>query len=127
MKLNIGASIRELRRVRGVTQENLAEEMNVTAQAVSRWEAGASYPDMELIPSIANYFGISIDRLFGYSSEREEKVNAILEKIDALNDETWRDGSNLDECIAILRRGLEEFPGNESDPRWAEWVRKTQE
>ena len=113
MKLSIGETIRELRRVHGKTQESLANTLGVTAQAVSRWEAGATYPDMEFIPAIANYFGISIDRLFGYSGERESRITAILEKIDALNDETWREDANLDECIAILRRALEEFPDNE--------------
>lgn len=113
MKLNISGSIRELRRTHGVTQETLADSLGVTAQAVSRWEAGASYPDMELIPSIANYFGVSIDRLFGYNGEREAKISAILESVDKLNDESWRDDTNLDECISILRRGLEEFPENE--------------
>ncbi len=113
MKLSIGESIRELRRVHAKTQESLANALGVTAQAVSRWEAGATYPDMEFIPSIANFFGVSIDRLFGYSGERESKISAILEKIDALNDESWRDDTNLDECIAILRRALDEFPGNE--------------
>lgn len=113
MKLDIRNSIRELRRAHGVTQEELAGSLGVTAQAVSRWEAGASYPDMELIPSIANYFGVSIDRIFGYSGEREEKISAILEKVNQLNDESWRDDTNLDECISILRRGLVEFPGNE--------------
>ena len=71
MKLDIRNSIRELRRAHGLTQEALADSLGVTAQAVSRWEAGASYPDMELIPSIANCFGVSIDRIFGYSGERE--------------------------------------------------------
>ena len=113
MKLSIGESIRELRRIHGKTQEALANSLGVTAQAVSRWESGATYPDMELIPSIANFFGISIDRLFGYSGERETKIAAILEKIDSLNDESWRDDANLDECIVILRRALDEFPGNE--------------
>ena len=113
MKLNIGSCIRELRKMHGVTQEMLAEAVGVTAQAVSRWEAGASYPDMELIPSIANYFEISIDRLFGYSTEREAKISALLEKVDRLNDASWRNDQNLDECIALMRRGLEEFPENE--------------
>lgn len=113
MKLTICDSIRELRRARGITQETLAGALGVTAQAVSRWEAGATYPDMELMPSIANYFGISIDRLFGYSGEREAKVSDILRRIDELNDESWREDAGLDECIAILRRALEEFPGNE--------------
>lgn len=113
MKLNLGDSIREMRRSKGITQEALANSLGVTAQAVSRWEAGATYPDMELVPAIANFFGMSIDRLFGYSGEREERISEILQKIDRLNDESWRNDANLDECIAILRRALEEFPGNE--------------
>ena len=80
MQLNIGIKIRELRRRDGRTQDNLAETLGVTAQAVSRWESGGSYPDMEMIPAIANYFHISIDELFGYHDEREEKIKAILEE-----------------------------------------------
>ena len=41
-----------------------------------------SYPDMEMIPSIANYFGITIDELFGYRNDRENKIDAIISKID---------------------------------------------
>ncbi|MBR2599363.1 MAG: helix-turn-helix transcriptional regulator, partial [Erysipelotrichaceae bacterium] len=64
--MELGKRIRELRNRDGRTQEVLAEELGVTAQAVSRWEKGICYPDMEIIPSIANYFGVSIDELFGY-------------------------------------------------------------
>ena len=80
MQLNLGTKIRELRRRDGRTQDNLAETLGVTAQAVSRWESGGSYPDLETIPAIANYFHISIDELFGYHDEREEKIKSILEK-----------------------------------------------
>lgn len=113
MNLTLGEKIRELRRRDGRTQEMLAEALGVTGQAVSRWEAGGSYPDMELIPSIANYFGISIDDLFGYSSDREKRIDEIISRVDATNylargDDDWVDG-----CIAILREGLAEFPQNE--------------
>ena len=71
---NIVKRIRELRNRDGRTQEVLAEELGVTAQAVSRWEKGICYPDMEIIPSIANYFGVSIDELFGYDNDRARKT-----------------------------------------------------
>ena len=60
MQLNIGTKIKELRRRDGRTQEALAEALGVTNQAVSRWESGGSYPDMEIVPAIANYFHHSI-------------------------------------------------------------------
>ena len=87
MQLNIGTKIKELRRRDGRTQEALAEALGVTNQAVSRWESGGSYPDMELLPAIANYFHVSIDELFGYQNDREEKIKAILaEQFDVEED-----------------------------------------
>lgn len=116
MQLNLGTKIRELRRRDGRTQDNLAETLGVTAQAVSRWESGGSYPDLETIPAIANYFHISIDELFGYHDEREEKIKSILEKATRILTEqgfTMYRGSlteDIKECIDMLRSASEEFP-----------------
>lgn len=113
MQLTLGTKIRELRRRDGRTQEALADALGVTSQAVFRWEANGSYPDMELIPAIANYFGVTIDELFGYHNDREIKIDAMIQKIDAFDITHDGDDSWVDECIAILREGLAEFPGNE--------------
>ncbi len=115
MQLNLGNRIRELRRRDGRTQEALAEAIGVTSQAVSRWESGGSYPDMEAIPVIANYFHISIDELFGYHDDREDKIRNILNFVDGvliqyahvhqgcLSEDVYK-------CIKILRTASEEFP-----------------
>ena len=113
MQLNLGVKIRELRRRDGRTQEALAEALGVTSQAVSRWEAGGSYPDMQMIPAIANYFGITIDELFGYQNDRDAKIDAIIKKIDSMDLLNRGDGEWFDEGIRILREGLAEFPRNE--------------
>ena len=113
MQLDLGQKIRELRRRDGRTQEALAEAIGVTSQAVSRWEANGGYPDMEMIPSIANYFGISIDELFGYNNERSQKIDALAEKIDYMNFQNNGVDINIDECISFARTALIEFPGNE--------------
>lgn len=116
MQLNLGTKIRELRKRDGRTQDNLAEALGVTAQAVSRWESGGSYPDMEMIPAIANYFHVSIDELFGYHDEREEKIKTILEnatKVLTKQGFTMYRGSlskDVEECINLLRAASEEFP-----------------
>ena len=113
MEIKLGEKIKELRNRDGRTQENLADALGITSQAVSRWEKNGSYPDMEMIPSIANYFGVTIDELFGYRNDREDKIDAIIKKIDAFH--IKGDGSDrwVDECLAILRGGLAEFPQNE--------------
>ncbi len=113
MQLDLGQRIRELRRRDGRTQEALAEAIGVTSQAISRWEANGGYPDMEIIPSIANYFGISIDELFGYTNERSKKVDALVLKIEQMNLQNNGEDINIDECIALARDALLEFPGNE--------------
>ena len=113
MQLKIGIKIRELRHRDGRTQDALAEALGITAQAVSRWEAGGSYPDMEIIPAIANYFHISIDELFGYHYDRESKIDAIVNRIDSFGIAYRGDDEWVDECLSILREGLAEFPQNE--------------
>lgn len=113
MQLDLGQNIRQLRRRDGCTQEALADAIGVTSQAVSRWEANGGYPDMEMIPSIANYFGISIDELFGYNNERSKRIDALVAKIADMNSQNNGKDVNLDECIALARNALAEFPGNE--------------
>ena len=111
--IRLGERIKELRLRDGRTQDALAGRLGVTAQAVSRWEKGICCPDMELIPSIANCFGVTIDELFGYSCSREQKIDAILARIDSYGIKGRADDEWVDECLAILREGLTEFPGNE--------------
>ncbi len=113
MQLDLGNKIRQLRHRDGRTQEALAEALGVTAQAVSRWEANGSYPDMNLIPSIANYFGVTIDELFGYENDRERRIDVLVTEIDNMNDQNSGRDVNITECIAMARSALVEFPGNE--------------
>lgn len=59
----IGDKIKLLRRKRKLTQSQLANELNVTAQAVSKWEKGLSYPDIETIIKISKIFDVTTDYL----------------------------------------------------------------
>ena len=69
--MEMGKEIRRLRTDRGLTQEALASALHVTAQTVSKWECGTSFPDVQLLPEIAVFFGVSIDRLFAMTPEQE--------------------------------------------------------
>ena len=120
MQLDLGQKIRELRRRDGRTQENLADALGVTSQAVSRWEANGGYPDMQMIPAIANYFHISIDELFGYHDDREKKIKGILENATEI---MTRQGHSMYqgclpkdflEVVNMLRAAADEFP---NEPR----------
>lgn len=62
-ELKIGTRIAELRHVNNITQLELAEKLGVTDRAVSKWETGGSYPDIFLLPKIADIFNVSVDYL----------------------------------------------------------------
>lgn len=85
MNVYIGENVKRLRTAKGLTQEELADFLGVSFQAVSKWERGLAYPDVETIPVIANYFGVTIDELMGNSRIRvEERITAYLEEYDRL-------------------------------------------
>ena len=69
--MEMGKEIRRLRTDRGLTQEALASALHVTAQTVSKWECGTSFPDVQMLPEIAVFFGVTIDRLFAMTPEQE--------------------------------------------------------
>lgn len=70
---NIRNNIQRLRKERNITQDVLAAAMEVSVQAISKWETGASLPDIMQLPRIAKFFGVTIDYLF-YSEDLEEKA-----------------------------------------------------
>ena len=108
MKLNIGETIKKLRKEREITQEEFAEVLGVSYQSVSRWENNSCYPDIELIPTIAAFFNISTDKLMGIDQAAETKaVDQYLKDFQAAISI-----GNIDECIRIARAGVAEFPNN---------------
>jgi len=113
MKLMLGEKIKELRKRDGKKQEDLANALGITSQAVSRWENDGSYPDMEMIPVIANYFGVTIDELFGYENDREETINALVKQINEMNYRNNGIDINIDECLTLARQAMIEFPTSE--------------
>lgn len=66
--MSIGQKIRFLRKEKHLTQKQLAKNLCVTSQAISKWENGRNMPDVTILPSIARNFGISIDELFDYNA-----------------------------------------------------------
>lgn len=108
VRIKIGAKIRLLRRQNDVTQDMLADHLGVTPQAVSRWESGVCYPDMNFLPLIADYFSVTMDDLLCYTNARkEQKVETYLEEAERLLD---RD--RLAEAMELLRTALAEIPSS---------------
>ena len=78
MNLPIGTNIKKLRRENNMTQEQLARRLGIAFQSVSRWENGQVYPDIELMPAIAEVFGVSVDSLMGIPEAEKERLASTL-------------------------------------------------
>jgi len=105
--MSIGTNIYTLRKSKKITQGQLAEKLGVSEQAVSKWENDVCSPDVSLFPVIAEFFGVSIDRLFGfYRRSYEDEVNAIIKAADDSMD-TYKE-------IEIISEGLSRYPNSAS-------------
>ncbi len=106
--MNIGRKVKELRKARGITQEQLASSIGISFQAVSKWECGIALPDITLAPMLASYFGVSLDTLFNFKLEEIEK-NALE---IARRSVKYR-GENPEEGRRIIKEGLVKYPDND--------------
>ena len=105
--MDIGKKIRNLRLEKEVKQEELAEYLGVSVQAVSKWETQASVPDIGLLPGIAVFFGVTIDELFQLSDEAEfERIENMFWHERRIPPETF------DHCVRFLEGVLKNQPKN---------------
>ena len=75
---HIGMKIKELRKKKDMTQEKLAEYLNVSFQAVSKWETGAASPDISMIVPLARLLDVTTDELFGLVNDIDERQKELL-------------------------------------------------
>lgn len=107
MKDIFAKRIRYYRRKEDLTQEELAMKIGISPQSVSKWERGEGFPDVSLLPVIANYFGITIDELLGNDEiGRRNDVNEFWAKID--------EGMSKEDAIELTMAYLKKYPRNES-------------
>ena len=106
--LKIGDKIKSLRKAQDITQEKLAAYLNISYQAVSKWENGTALPDITLVPQIANFFGVSADELLCMKETEETEELKEYEKIYRENN---RLGKMLDNMV-LSREVLTKYPRN---------------
>lgn len=92
-KENMGGVIRRLRMEKDWTQEELALRLNVSGQAVSKWETGQSLPDISQVPALARTLGVTTDALFGMENERFDYPTIELQGIDP--EKAWEDWQEM--------------------------------
>lgn len=108
MEMKIGQKILELRKAKGLTQEQLADELGISAAAVSKWETDNSYPDITLLCPLARALGTNVDTLLQFEQTLPDEavvgmVNEIMEKIQS---EGYEQGEQ------ILSERLRQYPNS---------------
>ena len=108
MSFNISEKIKSLRKEKGVSQEKLAQYLNVSFQAVSKWENGNTYPDISLLPDMARFFGVTVDELLSVEKLDEEK---LYEEYKEKAFEQFRNGK-VAEALEIWLEAYKKMPNN---------------
>ena len=85
-QLRIGAFLKELRKEKDLTQEDLAEKLNVSGRTVSRWETGANMPDISLLVELAEFYGVSIPEIINGEKKSETMNEEVKETALSLSD-----------------------------------------
>ena len=107
--LFIAENIRALRKARNMTQEDVAEMLGVSAQSVSKWERGDTYPDITLLPSISNLFNVTSDELIGMDkiNDRNKKEGVFASGHDYIR------SGDIASAVNEYRTALKTFPNDE--------------
>ena len=106
--MNIGIKIKEFRHQRDLTQEQLAEYLNVSVSAVSQWESGKTVPDVSTLLALANFFDVTLDELFDRASKEKERE---MEKYHLLDREYANQGE-VKNSLSLWREVTQKYPGD---------------
>ena len=106
--LHLSENLRKYRMAKNLTQEDVAEYLGITPQSVSKWERGESYPDITLLPALANIFETSIDLLVGMDAIRAESTQRNIHKTAV----EYQRGGNYAAAEKTYRDALLIYPNN---------------
>ena len=104
--MNFSENLRRLRKAKDIKQEVLAEAMNVSRQTVSKWENGTAMPDFKKLNALAEYFGVTMDELLGFSDDKDNNENINDYTKEYINELITLENSQSSEKIKELYKKL---------------------
>lgn len=108
MAIYFNEKFKQLRKDKDLTQDQIADIFHISPQAVSRWETGATYPDIEILPHLAIFFKVTIDELLGTEKILgEEKAKKYIRDIRNL-----LNSGKIHDAIELARKAGKEYPLN---------------
>lgn len=106
MTIYFSENLKSCRKARALTQEALANYLGISFQAVSKWERNESYPDITILPEIADFFGVTIDEMLGINrAKKEQELEKYIEEYDNyLND--------AEKQNVLIEKLIKEYPSD---------------
>jgi len=108
MNILISDNLKDLRKKKNNRQEDLAEFLTVSINAVSKWERGECYPDIELLPKIAAHYDVSVDNLLGVGEIRKKECVKEYEE----KSKHFKNIGDVKNNLALWREAQEKFPND---------------
>lgn len=107
--MNLGKNIKKLRIQKNMTQEDLADLLNTTAKSVSRWESEVTYPDIILLPLLANIFEVTVDELLDTEIIKQDEYLIELKK-KAFE---YQNNNDYEKELTLWQEAYKKLPNNE--------------
>ena len=107
--MNLGINIKSLRTQKKMTQDDLAELLGTTSKSVSRWEQSLTYPDITLLPFIANIFEVTVDELLGVESIKQDEFVKKLKK----QADQYAMNNDYENELKLWKEAYKKLPNNE--------------
>ena len=108
MELYIGQNLKNFRKARNLTQEEVAKHLGISFQSISKWERNDGYPDITMLPVLAHYYGVTIDELIGMNELESAQALEEINKQWAEN----RSNNNHSANVRLMRDALKLYPNN---------------
>jgi len=109
MNINLAEQLKTLRKEKNISQEKLAAYLGISYQAISKWENGNTYPDIQLLPEIARFFGITIDELLQVEKLDEQ---ALFDEYASKAEELFRNGEDMETVLTLWKEAYHKMPNN---------------
>lgn len=107
--MNLSKNIKNLRISKKMTQEEVAQLLGTTSKSVSRWEQGITYPDITLLPLIANIFEVTVDELLGVESIKQDEYVKTLKK----QGNEYAMNNDYESELLLWQEAYKKFPNND--------------
>lgn len=109
MNINLAEQLKALRKEKNISQEKLAAYLGISYQAISKWENGNTYPDIQLLPEIARFFGITIDELLQAEKLDEQ---ALFDEYASKAEKLFRNGEDMETILSLWKEAYHKMPNN---------------